>query len=67
MTDSEREAIEATVYHDLSKLRRTMRLAVHVVPVANVPPSMVSAAGRLLCEPIMTAGASKGDVPGLDY
>ena len=44
------------IYHDacaaaaVRATRRTMRIAGHVVPAANVPPSMASDAGHLLCQ-----------------
>lgn len=43
---AQRQAVAAAVHTS----RRTMRIAGHVVPVANVPPAMASDAGELLSQ-----------------
>jgi hypothetical protein len=44
---AQRQAVAAVV----KATRRTMRIGGHVVPVANVPPTMASDAGHLMCNP----------------
>jgi hypothetical protein len=52
----------ASVASAIAASRRTIRIAGHVVPCANVPPAMASDAGALLCQPMKLTDCKIDDI-----